>query len=160
MLYHLSSLSRQELAHLVRQQKEQLLGQDNYRRFGSRLPLDVKFFHNYNPQNLAPGSGSLCYVQRPVLGTGCLVAEIRHTGGPSNISPYLSTAVYDLDDPMTIDYSDLDSFVILIGLQGSAEVADDSGQRITFREGETILVPASVKEVVVEGTIKFLETYV
>ena len=75
MLYHLSSLSRQELSQLVRQQKEQLLGHDNYHRFGNRLPLDVKFFHNYNPQNIAPGSGSLCYIQRPVLGTGCLVAE-------------------------------------------------------------------------------------
>ena len=161
MLYHLSSLSRQELSQLVRQQKEQLLGHDNYHRFGNRLPLDVKFFHNYNPQNIAPGSGSLCYIQRPVLGTGCLVAEIRHTGGSADdISPYLSTAVYDLDDPMTIDYSDLDSFVILTGLQGSAEVADDSGRRMVFREGETILVPASVKNIKIEGTIKFLETYV
>ena len=61
---------------------------------------------------------------------------------------------------MTIDYSDLDSFVILTGLQGSAEVADDSGRRMTFREGETILVPASVKNIKIEGTIKFLETYV
>lgn len=160
MLYRLSSLSRQELSQLVHQQKEQLLGHDNYLRFGSRLPLDVKFFHNYNPQNLAPGSGSLCYIQRPVLGTGCLVAEIRHTGGAADISPYLSTAVYDLDDPMTIDYSELDSFVILIGLQGSAEVTDDSGERMTFREGETLLVPASVRDINVEGTIKFLETYV
>ena len=32
--------------------------------------------------------------------------------------PYFNTAVYDLDEPMTIDYSELDSFVILIGLKG------------------------------------------
>ena len=161
MLYHLSSLSRQELSQLVRQQKEQLLGHDNYHRFGNRLPLDVKFFHNYNPQNIAPGSGSLCYIQRPVLGTGCLVAEIRHTGGAADdISPYLSTAVYDLDDPMTIDYSDLDSFVIFIGLQGSCELTDDKGAVMAMREGETILIPATAKTIKVEGTIKFLETYV
>ena len=161
MLYHLSSLSRQELSQLVRQQKELLLGHDNYHRFGNRLPLDVKFFHNYNPQNIAPGSGSLCYIQRPVLGTGCLVAEIRHTGGAADdISPYLSTAVYDLDDPMTIDYSDLDSFVIFIGLQGSCELTDDKGTVMAMREGETILIPATAKTIKVEGTIKFLETYV
>ena len=74
--------------------------------------------------------------------------------------PFFTTAVYDLDDPMTIDYSELDSFVILTGLEGSAEVADDSGQRLAFREGETILVPAYVKNIKIEGTIKFLETYV
>jgi mannose-6-phosphate isomerase len=74
--------------------------------------------------------------------------------------PYFTTAVYDLDDPMTIDYSELDSFVILIGLQGAAEVADDSGQRLTFREGETLLIPATTQNIRIEGTIKFLETYV
>jgi mannose-6-phosphate isomerase len=61
---------------------------------------------------------------------------------------------------MTIDYSELDSFVILIGLQGAAEVADDSGQRLTFREGETLLIPATTQNIRIEGTIKFLETYV
>ena len=161
MLYHLSSLSRQELSQLVRQQKEQLLGHDNYHRFGNRLPLDVKFFHNYNPQNIAPGSGSLCYIQRPVLGTGCLVAEIRHTGGAADdISPYLSTAVYDLDDPMTIDYSDLDSFVIFVALQGSCDITDNEGHTVRLREGESLLIPATVRTVKIEGTIKFLETYV
>ena len=160
MLYHLSSLSRQELSQLVRQQKEQLLGHDNYHRFGNRLPLDVKFFHNYNPQNIAPGSGSLCYIQRPVLGTGCLVAEIRHTGGAADdISPYLSTAVYDLDDPMTIDYSDLDSFVILICIKGEGTISEGD-ETSSFRAGNTILLPATTQEITVKGTVKFLETYV
>ena len=74
--------------------------------------------------------------------------------------PYFTTAVYDLNDPMTIDYSELDSFVILIGLQGSCELTDNSGHTVSFREGETVLLPATVRTVKVEGTIKFLETYV
>ena len=74
--------------------------------------------------------------------------------------PYFTTAVYDLNDPMTIDYSDLDSFIILIGLQGSCEVTDDQGETVTFREGETILIPATAKTIKIEGTMKFLETYV
>jgi hypothetical protein len=159
-MYKLSSLSRPEVSQLVRKQKELLLGHDNFRRFGCRLPLDVKFFHNYNPQHLTPGNGSLCYIQRPVLGSGCFVAEIRHTGGAADITPYVSTAVYDLNDPMTIDYSDLDSFVIFIGLQGSCELTDDKGAVMAMREGETILIPATAKTIKVEGTIKFLETYV
>ena len=74
--------------------------------------------------------------------------------------PFFTTSIYDLDDPMTIDYSELDSFVLLNGLQGSAEVADDSGQRLLFLEGDALVVPASAKHIRVEGTIKFLETYI
>lgn len=81
-------------------------------------------------------------------------------GVPLVNCPYFATAVYDMDDPITIDYSELDSFVILIGLQGSGEVTDDSGQRMTFREGETILIPAQTRNIKIGGTIRFLETYV
>ena len=74
--------------------------------------------------------------------------------------PYFTTAVYDLDEPMTLDYSELDSFVILIGLKGEGEVTTPDGYTTTLKEGETILLPATTAEVKVSGTIKFLETYV
>ena len=74
--------------------------------------------------------------------------------------PHFTTAVYDLNDPMTIDYSELDSFVVYIGLQGSCELTDDHGETISFREGESVLIPATTRTIKVEGTIKFLETYV
>lgn len=73
--------------------------------------------------------------------------------------PYFNTAVYDLTEPMTIDYSELDSFVALIGLKGEGVLTID-GEEVTLHSGETILLPAYTKEVHVEGTIKFLETYV
>ena len=73
--------------------------------------------------------------------------------------PYFNTAVYDLTEPMTMDYSELDSFVILIGMKGEGTLTVD-GEQVSFRAGETILLPATVKEVNTEGTIKFLETYV
>lgn len=73
--------------------------------------------------------------------------------------PYFTTAVYDLTETMTIDYSDLDSFVILIGMKGEGTLTID-GETVAFSAGETILVPASAQEVRTEGTIKFLETYV
>ncbi len=73
--------------------------------------------------------------------------------------PYFTTAVYDLDEPMQIDYSDLDSFVVLIGLKGEGTLTID-GETISFRGGESILLPATCKEVNTQGTIKFLETYV
>ena len=73
--------------------------------------------------------------------------------------PYFTTAVYDLDEPMTLDYSDLDSFVILIGVGGEGMLTAD-GETTTLRTGETVLLPATTREVRVEGTVKFLETYV
>ncbi len=74
--------------------------------------------------------------------------------------PYFSTAVYDLDEPMTLDYSELDSFVILIGMKGESRITDNEGHTTTLNEGETVLIPATTKGIQVEGTIKFLETYV
>ncbi len=73
--------------------------------------------------------------------------------------PYFTTAVYDLDEPMTLDYSELDSFVILIGVKGEGTVTDEDGNETTLRAGETILLPACANEVRVSGQVRFLETY-
>jgi mannose-6-phosphate isomerase len=74
--------------------------------------------------------------------------------------PYFNTAVYDLDEPMTIDYSELDSFVILIGIKGNATITDNEGNTFTLQAGESVLVPATTETLKVDGNIKFLETYV
>ena len=74
--------------------------------------------------------------------------------------PYFTTAVYDLDEPMTLDYSELDSFVILIGLKGEGTITDNQGNTLTISAGESILLPATTHPLKVEGTIKMLETYV
>ena len=74
--------------------------------------------------------------------------------------PLFTTAVYDLTEPMTLDYSELDSFVILIALKGEGSILTSSGNSYSFREGESILLPATTETVKVEGNIKFLETFV
>jgi mannose-6-phosphate isomerase, class I len=74
--------------------------------------------------------------------------------------PYFTTSVYDLTEPMTLDYSDLDSFVIFVGLKGEGEITDAEGNTISFCEGESVLLPATATTVKVSGTIKFLESYV
>lgn len=74
--------------------------------------------------------------------------------------PYFNTAVYDLDEPMTLDYSELDSFVILIGLKGEGTITDAEGNTTSLKAGETLLIPAEETEVKVVGSVKFLETYV
>ena len=87
--------------------------------------------------------------------------EAKKNQGVELVScPYFTTAVYDIDEPMTLDYSELDSFVILVGMKGEATVTDDQGQQTTLHEGETLLIPANTQTVTVEGNLKFLETYV
>ena len=73
--------------------------------------------------------------------------------------PYFTTAVYDLNEPMMLDYSELDSFVILIAVKGEGTIKAN-GQEMTFRMGDTVLLPATTGEVKVEGEVKFLETFV
>ena len=73
--------------------------------------------------------------------------------------PYFTTAVYDLTEPMTLDYSDLDSFIVLIAVKGEATVTCQ-GETMSFRMGDTILLPATTEEVKVDGTVRFLETFV
>ena len=74
--------------------------------------------------------------------------------------PYFCTAVYDLNEPMTLDYSELDSFVILIGLKGEGRITDNEGNEVSIMAGDTLLIPATTEALSVSGTIKFLETYI
>ena len=80
----------------------------------------------------------------------------------STIGAYFTTFVYDLTESMTLDYSELDSFVILICLEGACVLKDNEGYKVRVQAGETILFPATTQEVNVctVGHVKFLETYV
>lgn len=73
---------------------------------------------------------------------------------------YFNTNVYDLDKPMTLDYAALNSFVVLIGLQGEARMSDNEGTSFSLRAGESVIIPATTTSLHVEGTLKFLETYI
>ena len=76
--------------------------------------------------------------------------------------PYFTTSVYDLTEPMTMDYTELDSFVIYICMQGTCTVTDNEGNTVALRAGESVLFPATTGklEVTPQGQCKFLETYV
>lgn len=84
----------------------------------------------------------------------------RNEGVQLVACPYFTTSVYDLSEPMELDYSELDSFVILMGLSGMGTIIDDEGNESPFQAGETVLLPATATSVKVEGEIKFLEVYV
>lgn len=261
------------LNQLVREQKEKLVGQENYLRFGDEFPLLIKFIdarqdlsiqvhpddETAHRQGKARGKTEMWYVLESAdgarlysglkqkitseqyktmveddtitdalaryevhegdvffipagrihaIGAGCFVAEIQQTSdvtyriydfkrkdkdghyrelhtkeaaesidytvlpnyragyepkeneGVQLVEcPYFTTAVYDLTEPMTLDYSDLDSFIVLIAVKGEATVTCQ-GESMSFRMGDTILLPATTEEVKVDGTVRFLETFV
>ena len=72
---------------------------------------------------------------------------------------HFTTSVYDLDEPMLLDYSELDSFVVLIALSGECTLSTDDAET-QLRAGETVLLPATTQTLNVSGTVKFLETFV
>jgi mannose-6-phosphate isomerase len=76
--------------------------------------------------------------------------------------PYFTTSVYDLNEPMTVDYSELDSFVIYICLEGKCNITDEQGHTCTLNKGESVLIPAATQEIKIDviEPVKFLETFV
>lgn len=77
--------------------------------------------------------------------------------------PYFTTSLYDITENITCDYSELDSFVILICMEGACTIIDNEGHEETMNAGETILLPASISEITIQLTsenAKLLETYV
>ena len=76
--------------------------------------------------------------------------------------PYFTTTVYDLTEPMEMDYSELDSFVIYICMEGACSITDNEGNQVELQAGESVLFPATTESLSVKanGHVKFLETYV
>lgn len=112
---------------------------------------------NYRELHTQLASESIDYTVQPNYRTEY---EPRKNEGVQVITcPYFTTAVYDLTEPMTLDYSELDSFVILIAVKGEGCLICN-GEEMSFQMGDTVLFPATTNEVRVEGDVKFLETYV
>ncbi len=76
--------------------------------------------------------------------------------------PYFTTSLYDMTETISCDYSELDSFVVLICLEGSCKIVDNESNEVQLQAGETILLPASTLNITItpEDTAKLLETYV
>ncbi|HCK24846.1 MAG TPA: mannose-6-phosphate isomerase [Bacteroides graminisolvens] len=76
--------------------------------------------------------------------------------------PYFTTSLYDMTEEITCDYSELDSFVIFVCVEGSCTLYDNEKNEVSFKAGETVLMPASTQEVTIvpNGKVKLLETYV
>lgn len=75
--------------------------------------------------------------------------------------PQFTTRLYELTAPLKADYTDIDSFVILIAFEGAATLRYAEGE-LTLQAGESVLFPATTEgvEIVPEaGGFKALETF-
>jgi mannose-6-phosphate isomerase len=75
--------------------------------------------------------------------------------------PYFTTNLIRFDTAVTKDYNFIDSFVIYICLKGRAEIRSENGNE-PLRAGETILIPAMLKEleIVPLEESEILEVYI
>lgn len=55
---------------------------------------------------------------------------------------YFSTTILELKNGFEKDYSQIDSFVVLVCVQGECAIKDDQDHWISIHHGETILIPA------------------
>ena len=77
--------------------------------------------------------------------------------------PYFTTSVYDMTEEISCDYSELDSFVIFICMEGACTLTDDENNVLELQAGDTVLLPATTQGVTLtpkENGVKLLETYV
>ena len=74
--------------------------------------------------------------------------------------PYFKTVLYQVDSPLTIDLSSLDSFVITIITSGRGVFTNDEGHIEHVQAGNTLLFPATTSHIKVQGNLEFLVTYI
>ncbi len=74
---------------------------------------------------------------------------------------YFTTNIIELDKPLQKDYHNIDSFVIYMCLDGDVSICYNEKIE-TLKTGETILIPAELKELILQPTknAKILEVYI
>lgn len=75
--------------------------------------------------------------------------------------PYFTTSVYDLTLPYARDLSEIDSFVVVMCLEGAGSLQVD-GETVAVRQGETVLIPASADDLclIPDASMKVLTSYI
>lgn len=77
--------------------------------------------------------------------------------------PYFTTNLIEGDAKVERDFSDTDSFVVYICMEGSLRITDANGYTVDVRQGESVLVPAACKDhisIEPKEKSKLLETFV
>lgn len=77
-------------------------------------------------------------------------------------SPFFTTSVIHLDRPVEKDYNLIDSFVIYMCMEGAAGITYGKGAVELIKKGETVLIPAELKNLALipTETSTLLEVYI
>jgi len=77
-------------------------------------------------------------------------------------SPFFTTSVIHLDQPVEKDFNMIDSFVIYMCMEGTAGITYGKGEVETIQKGESILIPAELKNLALipTETSTLLEVYI
>lgn len=76
---------------------------------------------------------------------------------------YLTTPLYDMAEGINCDYSELNSSVVSIYMEGSYTTRDSEGNELTVNAGEPILLPATTQDVTITpggGGVELLGAYI
>lgn len=75
---------------------------------------------------------------------------------------YFSVNIIDIKKGFVRDCSNIDSFLVLICIEGSCEIEDDKGNLTSINHGETVLIPAKTTHLTFTPNAKttLLETYI
>jgi mannose-6-phosphate isomerase len=89
-------------------------------------------------------------------------AYTRQSNGVSELAycQYFATNLLHFHQPFQRNYAGIDSFIVLMGMEGSIRLTHENGET-TISKGETVLLPAAIKhiELIPSGTAKLLESY-
>ena len=75
---------------------------------------------------------------------------------------YFTTSLLELDKTFEKNYSNIDSFIIYMCLEGTCELEDNKQNKIKISRGETVLLPADTQYVTIvpTGKVQLLETFI
>lgn len=89
--------------------------------------------------------------------------EVKNTRNTVVECDYFTTSIYDVDvadaAPVKLDYTTLDSFVVLICVKGEGRITDSKGESMPLRAGDTLLIPATETCFEISGNLRLLETH-
>ena len=91
------------------------------------------------------------------------VAEVNATVNVADCE-YFTTNVFEFDMPVEKDFPEIDSFIIYMCTSGSCRIEyDDNHSSVSMTRGETVLVPAAIKNLCfypADGKTTLLEVYI
>jgi mannose-6-phosphate isomerase len=88
--------------------------------------------------------------------------EVANQSSPVVQCPYFKTNIISLQNAIERDYYAIDSFVILICVDGSFEIEYGADTKVLMTCGETALIPAELNQISLlpKGNAKILEVYI